>query len=363
MKSPVRSLEKPSTCSGNCSSESLFRTEIPIETGRWAPGLPRCGRPVVWGAVGIERIRAIQDFDSARARALRRTLRTLLTGQAQRLRSIEPMLKAAGLEGRAYGGTYEIPVNRIIGSAAPDVKSGDFDPAFLPINRRMRERWTRIYQAMVEGDELPPIDVYKVDDNFYVIDGHHRVSVARNLGRPTINARVVNVRTRAPLDPSVDPAALLRAAEYAAFLQTTQLHRTRPAARLEVSRLGRYDEILKHILGHAYFLGLEQEQSVALKEAAASWYDHVYRPIEDAIRKHRVLERLPGWTEADLYVEIARRWLELSGEGGPAGPDPAVLALLHEHSRSWWRRRKRIKLGDSTRSPHAGERPSEAGQE
>jgi uncharacterized ParB-like nuclease family protein len=299
---------------------------------------------------GLERIRAIQDFDSARSRAFRRTVRAILTGHPSRLHSIEPMLKAAGLEGSAYAGTHEIPLDKIAGSAATDAKSQDFDPGFLPINRRMRERWTRIYQAMVEGDELPPIDVYRVDDRYYVIDGHHRVSVARNLGRPTLNARVVNVKTRAPLDPSVDAAALLRAAEYAAFLQTTQLHRTRPEARLECSRLGRYDEILKHILGHAYFMGLEQGRSVPLKEAAASWYDHVYRPIEDAIRKHHVLERLPGWTEADVYVEIARRWLELGEGGAPAGPDPAVRDLLAEHSRSWWRRRRRIRL----EAPHPG---------
>jgi uncharacterized ParB-like nuclease family protein len=300
---------------------------------------------------GLERIRAIQDFDSARARAFRRTLTGILTGRAQRLRSIEPMLKAAGLEGSAYGGIHEIPLDRIAGSAAPDVKSQEFDPGFLPINRRMRERWTRIYGAMVEGDELPPIDVYKVDGGYFVIDGHHRVSVARNLGRATINARVINVKTRAPLDPSVDAGALLRAAEYAAFLETTQLHRSRPEARLECSRLGRYDEILKHIVGHAYFMGLELGRSVPLKEAAASWYDNVYRPIEDAIREHNVLKQLPGWTEADVYVEIARRWLELSEEGEPAGPHPAVHDLLAEHSRSWWRRRRRIKLDPAVAPP------------
>src|SRR5256885_8760485 len=294
--------------------------------------------------MSLERIRAIQDFDSARGRAFRRNLRTILTGRADRLRSIEPMLRAAGLDGRTFGGVQEIPLDKIAGSVAPDAKSGDFDPSFLPLNRRMRERWTRIYQAMVEGDELPPIDVYKVDDRYYVIDGHHRVSVARNLGRPVFNARVINVKTRAPLDPSVDAGALLRAAEYAAFLATTQLHRSRPEARLECSRLGRYDEIIKHILGHAYFLGLEQGRSVPLREAAASWYDHVYKPIEDAIRKHHVLERLPGWTEADLYVEIARRWLALGEEGEPAGPDPAIEELLQEHSRNWWRRRRRFRL-------------------
>jgi hypothetical protein len=294
--------------------------------------------------LSIERIRALQDFDAARGRAFRRSLRTILTGRAQRLRSIEPSLRAAGLEGRSFGGEKEIPVDRIAGSAAPDFKSGDFDPGFLPINRRMRERWTRIYQAMVEGDELPPIDVYKVDDLYYVIDGHHRVSVARNLGRPTLNARVINVRTRAPLGPDTDPETLLEAAEYAAFLETTQLHRTRPEARLECSRLGRYDEIMQHIIGHRYFLSLEQHREVPLREAAASWYDHVYRPIAFAIRRHDVLKQLPGWTEADLYVEITRRWLALSEEGEPAGPEGAIKDLLAENTRTWWRRRRRIRL-------------------
>ena len=294
--------------------------------------------------MGIERIRAIQDFDAARARAFRRNLRTILTGRAQRLRSIEPMLRAAGLEGRSFGGIREIPVDKIVGSVAPDFKSGDFDPGFLPINRRMRERWTRIYQAMVEGDELPPIDVYKVDDRYYVIDGHHRVSVARSLDRPMINARVINVKTRAPVSPDTDPAALLRAAEYAAFMEATQLYRTRPQARLECSRLGRYDEIMSHIIGHRYFLSREQNRDVPLPEAAASWYDNVYHPIAEAIRKHHVLEQLPGWTEADLYVEITRRWLAASKEGEPAGPDPAVQALLAENAKTWWRRRRRIRL-------------------
>jgi len=294
--------------------------------------------------LGLERIRAIQDFDSARGRAFRRNLRTILTGRAERLRSIEPMLRAAGLDGRTFGGIREIPLDKIAGSVAPDAKTSDFDPGFLPLNRRQRDRWTRIYQAMVEGDELPPIDVYKVDDKYYVIDGHHRVSVARNLGRPTLNARVINVKTRAPLGPESDPAALLNAAEYARFLEVTRLHRTRPQARLECSRLGRYDEILQHIAGHRYFLCLEQKRDVPLDEAAASWYDHVYHPIAEAIRKHKVLEQLPGWTEADVYVEVTRRWLALGKAGVIAGPDPAIEALLRDEARKWWQFRRKIQL-------------------
>jgi hypothetical protein len=292
----------------------------------------------------VETLRAHEDFDSARFKAFRRAIRATLTRRSRRLLSLDRVLEAAGLEGKAFGGVREIPLDKVVGSAVAEAKAADFDPGFLPVNRRLRDRWTRIYTAMVEGDELPPIDVYKLDDAYYVIDGHHRVSVARNLGRDVINARVVDVRTRAPLGPNANAAAMLRAAEYSAFLESTQLHRRRPEARLECSRLGRYDEIFKHILGHRYFLGLEQHREVPLAEAAASWYDNVYTPIAKVIRKHRVLEQLPGWTEADVYVEITKRWLELSEEGAPAGPDPAVQALLDEEARSWWRRRRALNI-------------------
>jgi hypothetical protein len=293
----------------------------------------------------VETLRARDDFDSARFKAFRRAVQAALTRRKQRLVSLDRVLAAAGLEGKSFGGVREIPLDRVVGSAAGDAKAHDFDPGFLPANRRLRDRWTRIYTAMVEGDELPPIDVYRLDDYYYVIDGHHRVSVARSLGRPVINARVIDVKTRAPVGSHVDGAALLRAAEYSAFLDCTQLHRTRPEARLECSRLGRYDEILKHILGHRYFLGLERGQEVSLPEAAASWYDHVYLPIAEAIQKHKVLELLPGWTEADVYVEVTRRWLQQSQAGEPSGPHPAVHSLLAEEARSWWKRRRSIHLG------------------
>lgn len=291
----------------------------------------------------MQRFEALEDFDAARAKAFRRSLRAILSRKDRRLHSFNAVLKAAGLEGRSEGGVQDIPLDKIVGSAGPESKAADFDSTFLPISPKLRDRWANIYEAMIDS-EVPPIEVYKVDDKYYVVDGHRRVSVARTLGRDTIRARVINVRTRAPLGPEVDAEALLRAAEYAAFLETTQLHRTRPQARLEISRLGRYDEILKHILGHAYFLSLERHREVPLEEAAASWYDNVYAPIAEAIRKHDVLQKMPGWTEADLYVEITRRWLELSKEGEPAGPDPAIANLLAEHASRWRRRRRRIAL-------------------
>jgi uncharacterized ParB-like nuclease family protein len=291
-----------------------------------------------------ETLRAREDFDAARFRAFRRAILRILTGRDRGLASMDEALEAAGSAGRSFAGVQEIPLDRVVGSAAPTTKSADFDPGFLPVDRRMRDRWTRIYRAMVEGEELPPIDVYKLGDNYYVIDGHHRVSVARSLGRETINARVIEVKTKAPLGPEVDGRALLRAAECRDLLAATQLDRLRPEARLECSRLGAYDELLKHILGHRYFLGLERGAEVPLPEAAASWYDNVYLPVAKEIREHNVLKEFPGWTEADIYVEITRRWLELEMAGRPAGPDPAVRSLLAEDARKWWQRRRSLRL-------------------
>lgn len=163
-----------------------------------------------------------------------------------------------------------------------------------------------------------------------MIDGHHRVSAARELGRTEIRARVIEVRTRIPVAAPASAEALLRASEYAAFLDATGLDRVRPEARLDCSRLGEYDVILAHVLGHRYFLGLERDAEVPTEEAAASWYDNVYLPVMAALRRHGVLARFRGATEADLYVAVTRRWLELSRRGAPAGPDQAAGAVLRD---------------------------------
>lgn len=291
----------------------------------------------------MEHVEAHEQFDAARFKAFRRAVRKSLTRRERWLMALEHVLQAAGQEGRSEAGVREIPLARIVGSASEN-KIRDFDRAFLPRSRRLRDRWARMYAAVIGGAELPPIDVYRIGDDYYVSDGHHRVSVFRQLGRETIKARVTDVRTRAPLPPGVDPAELLRTAEYARFLEATELDRVRPQARLEVSRLGRFEELLRHVLGHAYFLGLERAGPVPIQEAAASWYDTVYLPIAAAIRRHAIAEEIPGVTETDIYLEITRRWLELGEAGADTGPDQAAHAIL-EDLRQWRRRRRPLSLG------------------
>ena len=275
----------------------------------------------------MKELRARADFETARLQAFLRDTGLVLRRDAKPLLSFDDVRRAARLEGQSYGGLKDIPIADIRGSVGRPL---DFDASFLPVRPQMRQRWAQLDAAMRHGEALPPIEVYHLGGVYFVKDGHHRVSVARQLGWKTIKARVIEVRTRAPLSGDMDAPALLQAREYVDFLERTQLDRTRPNAVIEVSRLGRYDRIFEHILGHRYFLGLQQGREVDLAEAAASWYDHVYQPIVSLIREYQILEHFPGRTEADLYLWITARWLELSRSEPATGPAEAIADILFE---------------------------------
>jgi hypothetical protein len=265
------------------------------------------------------------EFDAASRDSFVRDLAAILTRRRRLLLPLEDAVRAARREGQVDRGVREIPLAQIRGSEG---RSRDFDASFHPLKEHLRERWVRLYTLVQQSREMPPIEVYQVGDSYFVKDGHHRVSVARRLGWDTIRAHVVEVRTRAPIRGAIDPEKLLEVEEYASFLERTQLDRVRPEARLRCSGLGRYDVIFEHIEGHRYFMGREQGRDVPLSEAVASWYDQVYRPVMDVAGRHHLVERLPGWTEADVYLALTRLWHDLDQEGRPAGPETAAEVLL-----------------------------------
>jgi hypothetical protein len=275
----------------------------------------------------MKQLRARADFETARIQAFLRDAGTVIRGDTRPLLSFDEVRRAARLEGQSYRGLKDIPIDDIRGSVG---RPNDFDASFLPVKPQMRERWEQLDAAMRRGEAVPPIEVYQLGDVYFVKDGHHRVSVARHLGWKTIPARVIQVRTRAPLSGDMDAAALLQAKEYVDFLERSQLDRVRPEASIAVSRLGRYDRIFEDILGHRYFMGLQQYREVGIGEASASWYDNVYKPIADLIREYDILSHFPGRTEADLYLWITARWLELSRAQKPAGPAEAIADILFE---------------------------------
>ena len=83
--------------------------------------------------------------------------------------------------------TQMVPLDAIVGTLEP---TRHFDASFRPASEILRGRWQRIALAHRRGDALPPIELVKRPDGYYVLDGRHRVSVARALGHPDIDARV-----------------------------------------------------------------------------------------------------------------------------------------------------------------------------
>jgi hypothetical protein len=129
------------------------------------------------------------DFSRARRRALLRRIGTRLRRDAasNRLLCFGDLRKVPGAMGRIYRGLRTVPVAQIGGSVG---RCSEFDRDFMPARASVEERWKRIDRAFHRGEELPPVSLYKVGDFYFVLDGHHRVSVAHFHGVEWIDAYV-----------------------------------------------------------------------------------------------------------------------------------------------------------------------------
>jgi hypothetical protein len=132
------------------------------------------------------------SYDAARAfdKALRAHRREALLRRLRR-RCVECLRLAVHdaprtLTGR---GVREIPVDAINATVEPG-RARSFDRWFRPAGDAARRRWERLWMAAARGETLPPISVVKAGDGYAVLDGHHRVSVARARGALTISAVV-----------------------------------------------------------------------------------------------------------------------------------------------------------------------------
>jgi nucleotide-binding universal stress UspA family protein len=268
---------------------------------------------------------AIQDFHEARQRAALQGVLARLTGQSTALLSYEEVYRKLRASGSADRGRREIPLDAIIGSVG---RYTDFTRTFLPRFEGDVQRWAGVMAATTDSTGLPPIQVYQIGETYFVIDGHHRVSVARALGATHIEADVVEIQTKVPLTPDVQPEDLILKSEQAAFLDASGLDRTRPESDLRVSEPGQYARLEEHIEVHRYFLENESGRDLPFEEAAARWHDEVYRPIVLAIRERGLLRDFPNRTETDLYLWIVEHRLALEDAlGWRITPEAAAADL------------------------------------
>ena len=253
-----------------------------------------------------------------------------LTGKSADLLSYEEVRKKLRV---GPGGTRtlkDIPLDAIVGSVG---RYHDFTRSFLP-RLDHADRWARVKLAVTSMAGLPPIEVYAIGEAYFVRDGHHRVSVARDLGATHIQAYVTEVRSRVPLSPDAEADELILKGEYAGFLQATHFDELRPEADLSVTVPGQYPLLEEHIGVHRYFMGLEQQREIPYEEAVAHWYDTVYLPVVEVIRERGILRDFPGRTEADLYLWLAEHRAQLEAElGWQIRPEAAAADLVTRFSR------------------------------
>ena len=311
---------------------------------------------------------AIDDFYKARRRAQLQDIAAALRGESTRLLSYEDVRTRLQAVESSRRYLADIPLDSIVGSVG---RYNDFTRTFLPKNNSAKQRWVNVEVQMTGLEGLPPIDVYQLGDAYFVRDGNHRVSVARQLGFSYIQAYVTPVQTRVPLDASLTPETLIVKTEYVRFLEHTQLDKTRPNAdlsELNVTAAGRYDELLEHIHVHRYFMALERHhadepknptpedhisenhisedhipenhipknqahvplEQVSLPEAAADWYDSVFKPTSQIITD-RLLEHFENRTKADLYLWLSNHHRALETQLGWHVPQDVAADDLLSH--------------------------------
>lgn len=285
-----------------------------------------------------EQVRA--DFERARRKAFLNNLVSFFRRESNTLISYADVRDRVTMEGESYRGMQEVPVDQIVGSVD---RFRDFDRRFLPKRRNTAGRWQNVDRAYYQDIVLPPIQLYKMGDIYFVKDGNHRVSVARERGVAFIDAEVIEGHIRIPIDSSMSPRRLLQQVEYAEFLRRTNLDRTRPQHDIRPTALGRYDEIVTHIEGRRRLTEERTGRSISVSDAAAEWFDNVYLPIALAVREQRLLREFPDRTEADVYLWVMANRLQIQLEAGarlsPESSTRAYRAIEGEE-----RRLKRIGL-------------------
>lgn len=284
-------------------------------------------------------------FEEARRREWISALRDALSRAPHELLALEEVRNRLQIRGQRHLGLMTVPLDKIIGSEG---RYGDFDRHFLPRSDHIRDRWMNVDRANQLYIDLPPVDLYKIGDVYFVRDGNHRVSVARQQGQTEIDANVDELFTDVPIDASLTADDLLIKEEYVDFLEWTQLHILRPQQRIEFSEQGGYLELIRHINGHRYFMGKELNRPISSEEAVANWYDTVYMPVVTCIRNRDVLRHFPGRTEADLYRWVMEhRWYMLQESGGTdPGPDAATQHFVENYGTANWFAQMARRIGD-----------------
>jgi uncharacterized ParB-like nuclease family protein len=188
-------------------------------------------------------------------------------------------------------GLSSVSVEQIVGSVG---RYHDFDNKFRLMRHMPSDRFEVIKQAMKSGKRLPPVKLYQIKDEYYVLDGNHRIAAAKEIGLSEIDAEIVE------FIPSKDTLENIIYREKSEFREISRLPHP-----INLTEVGQYIHLVKQISEHQEFLKHETEESISFETAAKDWYQTIYRPLNDIINQGGLLEAFPGRTIADLYTYIS----------------------------------------------------------
>lgn len=287
--------------------------------------------------------KAVQkDFDRARLKNFLNEVFSFITKKDNELLSFHEVKKAVRPVNQFYKGVKSIPLENIIGSEG---RYKDFDKEFLPKQDTARSRWQNVDKAFHEQKELPPIQVYQVGDIYFVKDGNHRVSVAKEQKKKYIDAEIIELKIKVPLDKNVNYEKLILKEEYVNFLEESKIDELIPGEAFEVTKPGRYDLIIKHIKIHQDIISSLSEKPLEWEYTVKSWYKSIYLPIKDIILSYNIMNHFPDLTITDLFIWIIGHWNYLRDtEDSNIDSKQAAIDLKEKFSRNiFYRILKRIK--------------------
>jgi len=253
------------------------------------------------------------DFSRARWKAFVRNVLASLGGDKNTLLSYDEVKEKLHIGGPIYRGLRTVLLSQIVGSLN---RYHEFDAAFLPKNDENARRWQSVDRAFYQEISLPPIVLYKVGEVYFVVDGHHRVSVAREQNAEFIDAEVRECSSKVKITSGLKSEDLEILQEKVEFIEATGLDQLLPGVDIYLNIPDGFSRMLEHIAVHRYFMGLDEKRDISEREAVLHWYETVYKPITKVIRESGILEIFPGKSEGDLYLWVLDHQEYLNEEEG-----------------------------------------------
>lgn len=244
---------------------------------------------------------ANEDFERALFKAFWRKIRNWFTGEQNELLPYEEVKERIPFKGQHDLGLMQVRVDQIVGSVG---RFRDFDRAFLPVQTHTRDRWISIDKAHYADIILPPVDLYKIGEIYFVKDGNHRISVARERGQQYVDAYVIEVSVPGPVYSEADLDGLIVAEERQIFFAATLLDKIQDQEDFNTTLAGQYPKLLEHIAAHRWFLGEQRGEEAPYPEAVVSWFNNVYLPVVNLIRRHDLNTSFREYSALDLYLWI-----------------------------------------------------------